>query len=330
MYNAPFIHTEKTYRTIMVDVLIALAPVLAWSVFVFGARAISVTCLTVVFSVLFEFLARLIRNKFDIIKSLNEATDLSIVVTGLLAAFMLPVAIPLYLTVVTALLAVGIKQAFGGTGKNIVNPAVFSALAVKLLFPAATSTFTQPYAYFNAFTPVLDSRLVEAYRVFSPFQMLQLRDHVYEEGYMDLFFGNSAGNIGEIAVLFILLGGCYLAYRRIINLRSGLAYLVAVFLLAFFFPGADSETIYFTLTELMSGGVVLLAVFACGDFTTTPKQDVGKLIFGAGCGILTVFIRYAYKSIDGAYIAVLVMNLMTPVIDRYTRKVPYGMLKKKK
>ncbi|HOJ48036.1 MAG TPA: RnfABCDGE type electron transport complex subunit D [Bacillota bacterium] len=329
MHNAPFIHTEKTYRAIMVDVLIALAPALVWSVFVFGARAITIACLTVVFCVLFEYLARLIRNKFDFLKALNEATDLSIVVTGLLAAFMLPVAIPLYLTVVAALFAVGVKQAFGGTGKNIVNPAVFSALTVKLLFPSATSVFTQPYAYFNAFAPVLDGRLVEAYRVFSPFQMLQKMDHVYEEGYADLFFGNSAGNIGEIAVLFILLGGGYLAYRRIINPRCGLAYLAVVFLLTFFFPGADSETIYFTLTELMSGGVVLLAVFACGDFTTTPKQDIGKLIFGAGCGILTVLIRYAYKSIDGAYVAVLIMNLMTPVIDRYTRKVPYGMLRRK-
>lgn len=330
MYNAPFIHTEKTYRTIMADVLIALAPVLAWSVFVFGARVITITSLTVIFCILFEFLARLIRNKLDYKKALNEATDLSAVVTGLLAAFMLPVAIPLYLTVITAFLAIAVKQAFGGTGKNIVNPAVFSAFTVKLLFPSLTSVFTLPYSYFNAFTPILDSRLVDYYRVFSPFQMLQQINHVYDDGYLDLFFGNSAGNIGETAVLFILLGGCYLAYRRIINPRCGLAYLAVVFLLTFFFPSGDSETIYFALTELMSGGVVLLAVFACGDFTTTPKQDIGKLIFGAGCGILTVLLRYAYKSIDGAYIAVLVMNLMTPVIDRYTRKVPYGMIRAKK
>jgi electron transport complex protein RnfD len=314
----------------MADVLIALAPVLAWSVFVFGARVITITSLTVVFCILFEFLSRLIRNRFKLLKSLNEATDLSAVVSGLLVAFMLPVAIPLYLTVIAAFLAIAVKQAFGGTGKNIVNPAVFSAVVVKLLFPTVTSVFTQPYAYFNAFTSVLDNKLVDYFRVFSPFQMLQLNDHIYDDGYTDLFFGNSAGNIGEIAVLFILLGGCYLAYRRIINIRSGLAYLAAVFLLAFFFPHGDSETIYFALTELMSGGVVLLAVFACGDFTTTPKQDTGKLIFGAGCGILTVLIRYAYKSMDGAYIAVLIMNLVTPVIDRYTRKVPYGMIKAKK
>ncbi len=330
MYNAPFIHTEKTYRTIMVDVLVALAPVLAWSVFAFGARVITITSLTVIFCILFDFFARLIINKFNLKKALNEATDLSAVVTGLLVAFMLPVAIPLYLTAVAAFFAIAIKQAFGGVGKNIINPAVFSALTVKLLFPALTSVFTLPYSYFNAFTPVLDGKLVDYFRVFSPFQMLQLRDHVFEEGYTDLFFGNSAGNIGEIAVLFILMGGFYLAYRKIVNFRSGLTYLVVVFLLTFFFPGGDSEAIYFALTELMSGGVVLLAVFACGDFTTTPKQDVGKLIFGAGCGILTVLIRYAYKGIDGAYVAVLVMNLMTPVIDRYTRKVPYGMIRVKK
>jgi electron transport complex protein RnfD len=271
----------------MVDVLVALAPVLAWSVFAFGARVITITSLTVIFCILFDFFARLIINKFNLKKALNEATDLSAVVTGLLVAFMLPVAIPLYLTAVAAFFAIAIKQAFGGVGKNIINPAVFSALTVKLLFPALTSVFTLPYSYFNAFTPVLDGKLVDYFRVFSPFQMLQLRDHVFEEGYTDLFFGNSAGNIGEIAVLFILMGGFYLAYRKIVN--SDRAHIFSRGIFAdLFFPGGDSEAIYFALTELMSGGVVLLAVFACGDFTTTPKQDVGKLIFGAGCGILTV------------------------------------------
>lgn len=326
MINAPFIHTEKNYRTIMFDVFIALVPVLIWSVFIFGARVLTIVSLTALSCIFIEFLARLFLSRFDYTAAIKHATDLSSVVTGVLIAFMLPVTIPLYLTFLAAFLAIITKQLFGGIGRNVINPAVFSVTIIKLILPSLTSNYTLPYAYFNAFTPVLKQELIDTVRVFSPLQMLG-RGHVYEEGFTDLFFGTTAGNIGEIAVLLITLGAGYLAYRKIINIKGSLSFILTVFLLAFFFPQGDSETIYFALTELMSGGVVLLAVFACNDFTTAPKLNIGRIIFGVGCGVFTILIRFVYTNIDGAYIAVLIMNLLTPVIDKFTRRIPYGMLK---
>lgn len=330
MINAPFFHTEKTYKTIMADILIVLFPVLLWSVFIFGARVLTIVSLTVVSCIFLEFLSRCFLSKFNFKLALQQSTDLSSVVTGILISFMLPVTIPLYLTVLAAFFAVVIaKQLFGGVGKNILNPAVFSVALLKLLLPSLTSSYTKPYAYFNAFTLNLNSDLVGTVRVFSPLQMLG-KGQVYEDGVSDLFYGTSAGNIGEIAVILLFLGAAYLAYRKIINIKSSLSFVGTVFLIAFFFPQGNSETIYFALTEVMSGGVILLSVFACNDFTTSPKREIGKILFGVGCGVFTILIRYIYPNFDGAYIAVLIMNLLTPVIDKFTRTVPYGMLKPKK
>ncbi|HAN22146.1 MAG TPA: Na+-transporting NADH:ubiquinone oxidoreductase subunit D [Clostridiales bacterium] len=328
MTNAPFIHTEKTYTTIMNDILIALAPVLVWSVFIFGARVLTIVSITVISCVLLEFLTRFILSKRNKIEAYKQATDLSSVVTGLLISFMLPVTVPLYLPVFAAFFAVVIaKQLFGGIGKNIFNPAVFSIALIKLILPSVTNNFTRPYAYFNAFTFELDGNLIDSVRIFSPLQFLG-RNQVYGEGYADLFFGTSSGNIGEIAVLILIIGAIYLSFRKVIDLKGSSAFITTVFLLAFLFPRGDAETIYFTITELMSGGIILLAIFACNDFTTTPKQGIGKIIFGIGCGVLTIVIRYFFKHFEGAYIAVLIMNLLTPIIDRLTRVTPYGMLRK--
>ena len=326
MKNAPFIHTEKKYRTIMTDILIALAPVLLWSVFIFGARVITIAAISVACCVLFEFCSRYLLTR-SIESARKHSTDLSSVVTGLLIALMLPVTVPLYLPVFAAFFAVAVaKQLFGGLGRNLLNPAVFAIGLIKLALPSVTSVFTKPYAYFSPFTAELNSALTDSVRVFSPLQMLA-RGHVYEEGFADLFFGTISGNMGEIAVLMLILGAVYLTYRKVIDIRGGLAFVITVFLLAFLFPMGDSETIYFALTELMSGGVILLAVFACNDYTTTPKLGKGKVIFGVGCGVLTIALRYVFGHFDGAYLAVLAMNLLTPIIDKLTRKVPYGMIK---
>lgn len=330
MINAPFIHTEKTYRTIMTDILIALSPVLVWSVFAFGARVLTIAFLSVSASVVFDFLARYLFGRHEFKHALRQATDLSAVVTGLLITFMLPVTVPLYLPVFASFFAIVlVKQAFGGIGRNLLNPAVFSIAVIHIVLPSFVDKFTMPYAYFNAFTSELGTSLIDSVRVFSPLQMLG-REHVYEEGFTDLFYGTTPGNIGEIAILFILLGGVYLAFRKIIDLRGSVAYIATVFFLAFLFPRGNGETIYFALTEMMSGGVILLAVFACNDFTTTPKQNTGKIIFGFGCGVLTIVIRYFFSHFEGAYIAVLLMNLLTPFINKFTRTVPFGMLKQKK
>ncbi|PKM63262.1 MAG: Na+-transporting NADH:ubiquinone oxidoreductase subunit D [Firmicutes bacterium HGW-Firmicutes-21] len=329
MKKAPFLHTEKTYNTIMVDILIALSPVLVWSVFIFGARVLTIAALTVSFCIIFEFCSRYLLNKRRLESAIKHSTDLSSVVTGLLITFMLPVTVPLYLPIFTAFFAVVIaKQLFGGIGKNIFNPAVFAIAFIKILLPSFTSIFTKPFAYFNPLTAELDSSLIETVRVFSPLQMLG-RGHVYEEGFSDLFYGTSAGNMGEVAVLILILGAIYLSYRKVIDIKGSLSFVATVFMLAFLFPVGDGETIYFAMTELMSGGVILLAVFACNDFTTTPRQSKGKVIFGVGCGILTVVIRYSFSHFEGVYVAILAMNLLTPLIDKLTRKTPYGMIKEK-
>lgn len=328
MANAPFIHTEKTYRTIMTDILIALTPVLVWSVFIFGVRVLTIVAITITSCVVFEFFARYLLSKRDLKLALNRSTDLSAVVTGLLIAFMLPVTVPLYLPVFAAFFAIIIvKNLFGGIGKNIFNPAVFSVALIKIILPALTQSFTKPYSYFNAFTAELDNNLIDSVRIFSPLQMLG-RDHVYGEGYVDLFFGTSSGNMGEIAVFILILGAIYLSFRKIIDLKGSGSFIATVFILAFIFPRGDTETIYFALTELMSGGVFLLAIFACNDFTTTPKHSTGKIIFGVGCGVLTILFRYFFSHFEGEYIAVLIMNLVTPIINKITRITPYGMLKK--
>lgn len=326
MYNAPFTHTHKTYRTIMTDLLIALAPVLVWSVFIFGARVLTIAVISVLSCVAAELLLLYLTEGRDIKRSLDRSTDLSAVVTGLLCAFMLPVSAPLYVPVFTALIAIGLaKHAFGGIGKNIFNPAVFAVAIIRIILPGALNRFTLPFKYFNAFTPVLPVKLVDSVRIFSPLQMVA-RGTVYEEGTNDMLYGVIAGNIGEIAFLMLLLGWAYLVYRKIADFRGSLAFMSALFLTAFLFPQGDSEALEFAMTETLAGGSMIIAVFACNDYTTAPRIGIGKIIFGAGAGILTVLLRYSFPGYDGALPAVLIMNAATPLINRFTRKVPYGMI----
>ncbi len=329
MTLAPFEHTENSYRSIMTDVLISLAPVMVWSVFVFGARVLTISALTVISCIVFEFSIRFLLDKGNLKSALTASTDLTSVVTGLMITFMLPVSVPLYLPVFAAFIAMAVKQLSGGVGKNLINTAVLSVTIFKVFLPSFTGVFTKPFDYFSAFAMELDPNVVEKLRVLSPLQMLG-RDHIYEEGVSNLFFGVSAGNMGEIAILMLFVSGAYLVYRKIIDIKGSLAFAGTVFLLAFFLPMGDSETIYFILTELMAGGVVLLAIFACNDFTTSPNQPKGKIIFGIGCGAITIFIRYMFSHFDGVYIGVLVMNLLTPLINKFTKNVPYGMLQKSK
>lgn len=308
----PHLRHEDTACTIMCDVIIALVPAVIWAVYIFGARALIMSLVSVISCVIFDYAARLI------LKRPAFAGDLSSAVTGILLAFTLPAAAPLWMPVAGAFIAIVIgKQAFGGTGKNFLNPAVFARVVLGF-FPSA-SHYTAPFEALPLFASassvpqtqqVLDSLVTGVIPPVSAFDML---------------IGNRVGGVGEVSALLLAAGGVYLLVRRVISLHIPLSFMAAVLAVAYVFP-MNTFKEDFMMFQLLSGAVVLGAVFLATDSTTSPISTAGKIIFGAGCGLITMAARY-WGRFDGVYCAIIIMNILTPYLDRMFIPRPFGVKK---
>jgi electron transport complex protein RnfD len=280
----------------MGDVLLALLPALCASVWVFGARAFLLSAVCVASCMLFEYAYRRVCGLSQ------TAGDLSAAVTGLLLAFNLPVTLPLWQAAIGCFAAVVVvKQLFGGLGKNFANPAIVGRIVLLISFASGMTTWSAPSKY-----------AADAVSSATP-----LAAGANAVSYMDMFLGQIGGSMGETCKLALLLGGLYLIIRRVISPTAPLAFCASVFLLAWLL-GADP------LYHLLAGGLVLGAFFMATDYSTTPTTEPGKLIFGVGCGIITVVIRLYASYPEGVSFAILLMNLLTPHIDRLTEKKAFG------
>jgi len=303
MSSSPHVHTPVTTQKIMLDVILALLPALIWSIYVLGIRSLFVTLVSVASCVVFEFLYRKIMRKPDTI------SDLSAVVTGILLAFCLPVTMPYWTVVAGAFFAIVIvKQLYGGIGKNVVNPALAARVFMFMSFSSEMSAFTEDTA--------------DAVAGATPLVNLQ-QGKLPEQTLFDMFLGDKPGCIGELSVTLILLGGLYLLFRKVITWHIPVSFLATVAVIAFIFPTGDFLRVYFTAYELCSGGLMLGAFFMATDYVTSPVTSKGRIIYGIGCGLITMFIRY-FGYPEGVSFAILIMNLFTLALDKLTMPTKFG------
>jgi len=301
----PHIRSGDTTQKIMLKVIIALVPSLAAGVIIFGYRAALVTAVTVACCVLFEYIFRFIA------KTDGSKSDLSAVVTGLLLAFNLPSNLPLYMAVTGAFIAIVIvKMLFGGIGRNFANPAITARIALMLGFTAAMTNYPLPVAY----------RTAAAVTGSTPLQVIEAGGFsVPPDVIKDMLFGLHGGVLGETCGIAVILGGIYLVAAKVISPATPVAYIgtVAVFAALFGINPA-----YWVL----SGGLLLGAVFMATDYSTAPVTTRGKIIFGIGCGIITSVVRNYASMAEGVSFSILIMNILTPHID--TLDIKLGGLKK--
>ena len=302
--SSPHIRGNFRTRRIMLDVVLALMPALAVGIAVFGLRALYVTLLCVGCAVAAELVFSLIAFKR------NTVVDGSAVVTGVLLAMTLPHTVPYWQAAVGSVFAIVlVKGLCGGLGQNIFNPALAARAFMLLIFPVGITHY----------------ETIDAVSGATPLHHM-VRPALPEESLLDMFLGNCSGSIGEISALALLIGGAYLVWRKVISVRIPLAYLGTVAVLTLVFSKTGNPLDWMTYS-LLSGGVMLGAIFMATDYATSPATPVGQRIFGVGCGALTVLFRYYGIFPEGVTYAILIMNGLVWVIDRYTAPRRFGSKK---
>lgn len=316
--SSPHVHAPATTQTIMRDVLIALLPALIGSVYFFGFRALTVTLVSVASCVFFEWLWCKLR------KIPSKVYDMSACVTGVLLAFVCPVTIPYWTIVIGAAFAIIlVKMLFGGIGKNVINPAL-AGRAFLFSYPTIMNTWVK-VGFSNAAS--LGST-ADAVTAATPLYSMSQGTYDAAAGSIrDMFLGNIGGCIGETSALLLLIGFVYLLVRKVISARIPLAYIGTVAVLAFLFPQGN-DRITWMAAQLFGGGLMLGAIFMATDYVTSPVTHLGQIIYGIGCGVITIAIRYFGAYSEGVSYAILCMNLCVVLLDRLGRPVKFGAPKK--
>ncbi len=321
--SSPHVHSPVTTKTIMRDVLISLLPALIGSVIFFGFRALMVTLVSVASCVFFEW------GWDKLMKRRSKLYDLSACVTGVLLAFVCPPTIDYWMVVVGAAAAIIlVKMLFGGIGKNIVNPAL-AGRALMFSWPVAMSTWVK--AGFSNAAGILDNTnsvlAVDGMTGATPLSYLH-QGQLPEGSLLDALIGNVGGCIGETSVILLLVGFVYLLARKVLTVRIPLAYIGTVAVLTFLFPLGGNDRLTWMAWQVCSGGLMLGALFMATDYVTSPITPLGQTVYGIGCGVLTVLIRYFGGYNEGVSYAILVMNCCVVLFDRIGRPVKYGAPKK--
>lgn len=304
MSSSPHLHTSTTITKIMLDVIIALAPAAVLGVFFFGFYAALVIAVAVASAVVSEW----VFNK--ITKKRNTIGDLSAVVTGLLIALNMPPRIPLWMVVIGSAFAIIIvKQMFGGLGKNFVNPALAARCFMLIAWTGAMTTFHEP--------------LADAVSSATPLAIMKDGAAGSLPTLIQCFLGFKSGTIGEVSAIALIIGFAYLLIKRVVSVKIPAAYLLSFALLTFFF-GKNAMDAQYLAYQLLTGGLLLGAFFMATDYTTTPTTSKGMIIFGIGCGVLTFLIRRFGGYPEGVSFSILLMNLASPLIERFTVPKSFG------
>ena len=305
--TGPHVVARESTQTLMLDVIIALIPTTAAGIYLFGIRAAWVLAVAVVSALLSEYLWQ------KLAKKPVRISDLSAVVTGLILGLNMPPQIPLWVPAIGSFIAVIlVKQLFGGIGHNFMNPALLARGVLLVSWPAAMTVFTLPVR-------VLGNTAVEASADAVSAATALIRPSAYTT--YDLLMGNIPGAIGEVCKLAILIGFLYMLFVGTVSWHIPVCFVGAVALLTWVLGGDP-------LAAVLSGGVLFGAVFMATDYVTNPMLNIGHIIFGIGCGVVVVVIRKFGNYPEGVTFAILIMNILTPLIDRWTSRRVYGMVKK--
>ena len=299
-------HIRGNFRTnrIMLDVVLSLMPAFAVGVWRFGPRALAVTLVSVVCAVAFEWLYSVVTRKR------NTIVDGSALVTGMLLALTLPHTVPWWQVIVGNFFAIVVVKALcGGLGQNIFNPALAARALLMLIYPVGLTRYVG----------------IDGVTAATPLHHMVM-PALPEESLMDMFLGSCPGSIGEISALALLIGGAYLVYRKVISIRIPAGYLGTVALVTLIFSKTGAPVAWM-LYSLLSGGVMLGAIFMATDYATSPATPMGQIVFGIGCGILTVIFRYFGLFPEGVTYAILIMNALVWFIDRHTAPRRFGVRK---
>ena len=327
--SSPHLHHPDSTSRIMLDVIIALIPAGIWGVVVFGVKALVVIAVSIIGAVLGEYIMCKVFKKFTL-------TDYSAVLTGLLVGYNMPPAVPVWIPFIASLFAMlVVKWAFGGLGCNWMNPALGGRLFVFFSWTGYMTKWSAPCTNFATIDAVGGASPLGFVKtgmmdfsgsVSGPVEYMKQAG--YDVGYMDLFLGNISGCIGEVSALLLILGGIYLLYRKVITWEIPGAYLITFAVFTWIFGGLKFTHSLFTgdvLFNLLSGGLMLGAIYMATDMVTTPLSSKGQIIFGIGCGFLTFLIRFYGSFPEGVSLAIVLMNMVVPLIDRFSKTRVFGV-----
>lgn len=298
--TSPHTKHKDTTRSIMLDVIIALVPAFLVALYVFGMRSALVVGTSVASCVISEYVFR------KIAKRSNTISDLSAVVTGIILAYNLPVTMPLWMVAIGGFVAIFIvKQMFGGLGHNFINPAIGARIVLFVSFATAMTTWAVPF-----------STGADIVTGATPLGLLAEGSSALP-AYKDLFLGTVGGCLGEVSAAALLLGGIYLVIKKVISPIIPVAFIGTVFVFTF---ALGYDPVY----QILSGGLMLGAIFMATDYVTSPITNTGKIIFGIGCGFITTVIRIFGSYPEGVSFAIILMNIVTPLIESATLTHPFG------
>ena len=319
----PHIRCNETTRSIMLDVIVAMLPALLWAVIWFGMKALTLTAVSVIGCIFWEWLYR------KLMKKPQSVGDLSAVVTGMLLAFVCPVTTPYWMILIGGFFSIiVVKQLFGGIGKNFVNPALAGRAFLLGSYAGVMTTWIDAAAnkapLMGAAADIVTAATPLAYMKTGDMEGLK---NAYSVA--DMFLGKTGGSLGEVSAALLLLGGVYLIWRKVINWQTPVAYIATVAVLSFLFPKSGSG-LDWMLYSIFGGGLMLGAFFMATDYATSPVTKKGQLIFGIGCGLFTVLIRYFGSYNEGVCYSIMVMNLCVALIDKYTKPTRFGVVKSDK
>jgi len=315
--SAPHVRTEDSTRKIMVDALVALVPAVIAATYFFGSSAFILVIIGMVSAELIElFIMRVLKKDKEFVSNGSAA------VTGLLLALNVSVATPWWVLLIGVVFAIAIvKHTFGGLGQNIFNPALTARVFLLVSFPNAMTTWYNPINKFFGTYPT------DIQTSATPLAVLKLEGFskaAQDFAPVDLFFANMGGCIGETSTILLLLGFAYLVVRGRIKVTIPTAYLGTVLAFSWIFYSVNPERFGSPLFHLLTGGLMLGALFMATDMVTTPMTIRGQALFGVGCGILTMIIRYFGGYPEGVSLSILLMNAFVPLIDRYTQPKIFG------
>ena len=328
--SSPHIASPIDTRNLMRDVLIALVPAMVFGVVFFGPRALVATIVSVIACEFFEWAYR------KIMKKSTVNGDLSAAVTGVLLAFVCAPTLPYWMLVIGDFFAiVVVKQLFGGLGKNFLNPALAGRAFLMLCYPVAMTTWVVPGIGGDVWANIIGNTTTmsgaDVVTGATPLSVDFMHSGVLPDVSIgEAFVGQVGGCIGEISALALLAGGLYLIARGVIRARIPVAYIATVAVLTFLFPMGGNDRLTWMAYQLFTGGLFLGAFFMATDYVTSPVTKKGEIIFGIGCGLLTVFIRYFGGYPEGVSYSILIMNCCVWLIDKVGKPNRYGVTKEMK
>lgn len=301
---APYLRSKSTTQKMMLDVIIAMLPALAASIYFFGMNALMLTVVSVISCVVAEvFIQKLFKKKVTV-------SDLSAVITGILLAFNLPASAPWWMPVFGGFFAICIaKQIFGGIGSNFMNPALAARAAIMASWPGLITNYITPDGVASA----------------TPLQLMKAGTTDELPSLMDMAIGNIGGVIGETCSILLVLGGIYLIVKKVIDWKIPCLYILTTTVLLAAF-GVDISLLPY---HILGGGLILGAFFMATDFVTCPVTPNGRIIFAIGCGIITAIIRVYGGMAEGVSYAIILMNTATPLIESLTTPKVFGEVKSK-